>query len=113
MWRMIIVVVEDMVEVQLLYFQDNGCEFEPHPLRFSAYCKPEGKLDRCRELTPDVPRVEETHKSHTKGSFTPPFTTANFRSVVLHFGKFSQHHSLLMTCLVTEPTGPTNTIHLP
>ena len=23
----------------------------------------------CPELTPDLPRVEETHKSHTRGSF--------------------------------------------
>ena len=28
-------------------------------------------LERCPELTPDVPKVEEKHKSHTKGLFTP------------------------------------------
>ena len=34
--------------------------------------KLDGKLDRCLELTLDVPRVEEKHKSLTKGLFTPP-----------------------------------------
>ena len=32
------------------------------------YCK----LEKCLELTPDGPSVEEKHKSHTKGLFTPP-----------------------------------------
>ena len=31
------------------------------------------KLERRPELTPDVPRVDETHKSHTMCLFTPPW----------------------------------------
>ena len=31
------------------------------------------KLDRCPEHTYNVPRVEETHKSHTKGLFKTPY----------------------------------------
>ena len=35
--------------------------------------KVDGKLDRCPELITDVPRIEETHNSHTKVFFIPPY----------------------------------------
>ena len=44
--------------------------FSPFVFFFSLAIILHGKQERCQEPTPEVPRVEETHKSHTKDLFT-------------------------------------------
>ena len=48
----------------------------------SNVCKLGGKLDRCMELTHDVLKIEETHRSHTKGLFRPQCLIREIRIII-------------------------------